>query len=436
MTTNAITLTDSMCVTQLLYTTATHAIVRCTFSPTKNDHTNARCEPVRTKTNAHDWWQELYEPLLWWDDSRLDINQTTFGLPSYVGLTGSGGTHHEAINTLAAVLTGVLTGHQMNNFSGPGFNNVDFVAMLNNYFDTKHSAFVWKNTVDGNGNSEFWYQVWISILPLLVSCSSIGPTPLDGNIQQAAASWFAAEQHLGGNGTALPNFNFSGYDFQTHKGVYNGQFTQPAASAGIAFLLYTTRAKFGDDAQGSLLMGARWAMDYLLDCPYDVFWEVLVPFGALTAARMNAELGTHYDVDKLINWVLQDDQTPAHPPFRYGWGTIVGTWGGLDVAGLVGSVTDGGGYAFAMDTYVALAAMVPIARYNPGYARALGKWALNVLNAARLFYSCSLAPGSQTDWAWASVADPRCTMSYEGLRREGPTGQVSTAYLLSLFIVH
>jgi len=118
--------------------------------------------------------------------------------------------------------------------------------------------------------------------------------------------------------------------------------------------------------------------------------QVLLPHGAATAARMNAELrgspeSTAWDVGLLLGWVLQDDETPARAPFRWGWGTICDTWGGVDVHGLIGAVTDRGGYAFGMETDAALAGMLPVARYNASYARALGKWAANAVNAARLF---------------------------------------------------
>ena len=73
-------------------------------------------------------------------------------------------------------------------------------------------------------------------------------------------------------------------------------------------------------------------------------YEVLLPYAVLTAARMNAELGRNYDVPKLANWCFDPK---AAPQARPNWGVITGNWSGLDVDGLVGSATDGGGYAFA-----------------------------------------------------------------------------------------
>jgi transcription elongation factor len=75
----------------------------------------------------------------------------------------------------------------------------------------------------------------------------------------------------------------------------------------------------------------------------------------------------------------------------------------VDVDGLLGSVLDRDGYAFALDTFVLVASLLPVARYNSSYARAIGKWATNAANAARLFFPSSLPPEQQTDWGWVSA---------------------------------
>jgi hypothetical protein len=74
-----------------------------------------------------------------------------------------------------------------------------------------------------------------------------------------------------------------------------------------------------------------------------------MPQGALAAARMNAEHNRTYNVRKFLEFSFSD----GHNAFRAGWGMLSGgtRWGGggaaRDVGGLIGSITDGGGYAFA-----------------------------------------------------------------------------------------
>jgi len=143
-------------------------------------------------------------------------------------------------------------------------------------------------------------------------------------------------------------------------------------------------------------------------------YEVLLPYAALTAARMNAELGRDYDVSKLINWCF--DPRPK-PQARPNWGVITGSWSGLDVGGLVGSATDGGGYAFAMNTFQYVGTLAPLARYDDRYARDLGKWILNAANASRLFYANAHDAEHQSSHAWATRHDPKSAIAYEGLRK-------------------
>jgi hypothetical protein len=71
---------------------------------------------------------------------------------------------------------------------------------------------------------------------------------------------------------------------------------------------------------------------------------------------------------------------------RYGWGVIADQWGNCDVSGLQGSITDMGGYGFFMNSVAMAWPLVPMVKYEPQYARAIGKYILNAVNASRLFY--------------------------------------------------
>ncbi len=66
-----------------------------------------------------------------------------------------------------------------------------------------------------------------------------------------------------------------------------------------------------------------------------------MPFGAYLAARINAEEGKTYDIDKMLAWSF--DGTAI---CREGWGVLVGNWNGYDISGTVGSTVDRGGYGF------------------------------------------------------------------------------------------
>ena len=92
-------------------------------------------------------------------------------------------------------------------------------------------------------------------------------------------------------------------------------------------------------------------------------------------------------------------------------------WNGLDAHGLVGSTTDGEGYAFAMNTFQWAGALVPLARYDTRYAHDIGKWTLNLANAARLFYPNAHDAEHQSSYAWAKAHDGKSVIAYEGIRK-------------------
>ena len=87
---------------------------------------------------------------------------------------------------------------------------------------------------------------------------------------------------------------------------------------------------------------------------------------------MNAELGRNYSTGKHLNWIFAST-SDARP----GWGCANGRWGSYDAYGLMGSTTDSSGYAFSMNTYAAAGLIAPVVRYEPQYARLLGRWLLH-----------------------------------------------------------
>ena len=357
-----------------------------------------------------------YLPLLFWDDAHRNVNQTTFGTPSYVGGATGASAPHESIAGSALVLSGYLCGLNMSQFSGPGFNGIDFERMLLNYFDT--GAQFWMDAT--SVNQSFWYAAWVSMLPLMVADAS-GTGTLLPALRASASTWLRVQTALGNdwNVTAV-HFPPGGGPPIPVPGSQSSSYPLPVVSAGAAWLFYVTGEAVGegDPAAQDLLKGAEEALEYLLALPYNSYWEVLLPYGALTCARMNAERGKQYNTSILLNSVLQPG-LPAHYPFRWGWGTMEGAWGGVDVAGLTGAASDRGGYAFAFDSFATLAALLPIARYEAQWAAALGRYASNAANAARLFFPFANEPQAQANWEWVKAYSGAEYLAYEGLRKWG-----------------
>jgi hypothetical protein len=125
---------------------------------------------------------------------------------------------------------------------------------------------------------------------------------------------------------------------------------------------------------------------------------------------MNAELATSYDVEKMVGWTF--DVGPLRS-----WGALLGTWGGYDIHGLIGEESSND-YAFMMNGFQQAAALVPMTRYDDRFARAIGKWVLNLANASRLFYPKYLPADHQDSDEWAFAFDPESYIGHEAIRQE------------------
>jgi hypothetical protein len=228
---------------------------------------------------------------------------------------------------------------------------------------------------------------------------------MEAIMKTTADRWYEACDHMGGRKGSV-DFDHTAFDFNTMKPVDNGKWKEPDAAAGIGWLEYMAWVKWRSP---KYLQAADWSMQFLYKRKENPHYEILMPYGAYLAARMNGELGRKYDVHKLLTWCF--DESKARP----GWGTIAENWGGYSCHGLVGSLTDGGGYAFSMNTFASAGALVPLVRYDDRYASAIGKWMLNAANSARLFYRDALRDDHQSSAFWK---DDRGVIAYEGLRKE------------------
>jgi hypothetical protein len=158
-------------------------------------------------------------------------------------------------------------------------------------------------------------------------------------------------------------------------------------------------------------VGAQLSMDFLTGLTSNPAYELQLPYGTLTAARMNAVEDTSYPLDKLLNWCF--DRGPLR-----GWGSIVGTWNGYPVSGLIGEANDNGNdYAFVMNGFQQAAALAPLPKYDKRYAKAIAKWLLNVTNASRLFYRDGLPAENQDSYEWSVANDPNAVIPHEALRQ-------------------
>jgi len=341
-----------------------------------------------------------YLPFIWRDDARVNMDAPAFGLPSYAGsphqVPGSGG--QEGVTCIGAVLGATVAGIDKRS------QDHDYVAMCAAWNNRRNGLNLVLNAMNGATGQSFWYELWPHIA-FYGLCDRYPEQPGFRDILRATADrWHDACAALAGP-DGIPDFNHTSLDFSTMKPVDNGKWREPDAAAGVAWLEYAAWHAFGEE---KYLDAAKKCLAFVQRLEYNPFYEVLLPYGALTAARCNAERGESFDAGKLLNWCFGISNV------RGGWGVLLGKWGGYDCHGLVGSVDDRCGYAFAMNTFAQAGALVPLVRYDTRYARAVGKWMLNAANAARLFYADGLPPEQQTSAFW--TGDPQSLIAYEGLR--------------------
>lgn len=350
-------------------------------------------------------------PMIWLDNSQRNLPQITFGLYTAIhdsrqGPDRNNGEFHESLNSLSAILGAGLVGIDKTNQNG-----YNYVKMVQNYFNSETGwNIVMNNTcpevaqLGGGYGRDWWYDVLPNVLFYAV-CDVFPNVENADFIQKSIAEQFtSADSVLNGN------YDYSYFDYGRMKGMVNQIPFQQDAAGGHGYVLYAAYQKYKD---ARYLKHAKSAIAALNAQKESRFYEILLPMGIYTAARLNAEQGTQYDLSKMMDWVFEGCKNPKG---RNGWGVIVGKWGEYDVSGLQGSIVDGGGYAFLMNSMKMAWPLVPMVKYQPQYARAIGKWMLNNVNAARLFFPNEISDENQ--WLPEMKNYTHSLVAYEGLRYE------------------
>lgn len=356
--------------------------------------------------------------MIWLDDNRRNIDQPTFGLYTAVkdvrqGKNANNGEFHESLNSLAALLGAGLVGIDKTNQDG-----YNYVKMVQNYFNKDNGwNIVMNNTtpevgmLGGGYGRDWWYDVFPNALYYAV-CDVFPSVDGAEQIQRSIA-----EQFVKADSVLAGNYDYSYFDYARMQGMVNHIPLQQDAAGGHAYVLLCAYNKFGDPRY---LAHAKSATEVLLSQKESRFYEILLPLGVYAAAYLNATEGTNYDVQKLLDWTFDGCKNPEG---RNGWGIIVGKWGDYEVNGLQGSIIDGGGYAFLMNSIKPAWPFVSMVKYEPQYAKAIGKWMLNNANACRLFFPMEIDDEHQ--WAPEMKNITNDNISYEGLRRVDDYGKTS-----------
>lgn len=343
-----------------------------------------------------------YLPLVFIKPSGTNYpERPSFGLDTYVGTVNP--NNGEGINVLPSLVGATLAGIDKTNQFGR-----NWILMSQDYFNRSNGENLYLNNIGGHSGSDWWYDMMPNIYfyQLYDLYGHIGDAP--AQFVQVADRMSEAVRVMGGKATPWTRafMDYRAYDF-LHMQPNPDGVHEPEAAGAYAWLLYHAYKETGHT---DYLQAAEWSMEYLVNLSSNPSYELQLPYGAYAAAKMNAEIGTEYNVEKLLFWVFN------RGPLR-GWGTIVDTWNSVDVSGLVGEANEtGDDYAFQLNGVQQAGSLVPLVRYDKRFARAIGKWMLNVANATRLMYPGYLPSNLQDADDWSDANDPKGVIGYEALR--------------------
>ncbi|MCX6173137.1 MAG: T9SS type A sorting domain-containing protein [Ignavibacteriales bacterium] len=340
-----------------------------------------------------------YLPLIF--DINNTVNypgQRSFGINSYVGTYTL--QQGEAINVLPAIIGASLIGIDKSN---PNVRN--YVLESREYFNKRPEENIYLNQPVVSSGSDWWYETMPNVFFYQLYSLYPGTPEFNNQFTTVADRWLQAVYAMGAATTPwkIPGMNYRAWNFSLMTPNASGV-PEPEASGAIAWILYNAFTVTGEQ---KYRIGAELAMEYLNSLGSNPAYEIQLPYGTYLAARMNAELGTNYDIEKMVNWCFDLNQRS--------WGATTGDkWGVNDVNGLIGEL-EPRNYAFAMNTFEQIGALVPLVRYDSRFARAIGKWVLNAANSSRLFYSNYLLDTEQDSRSWAEQYDPNSVIAYEAL---------------------
>ncbi|MEO9475996.1 MAG: LamG-like jellyroll fold domain-containing protein [Cyclobacteriaceae bacterium] len=325
-------------------------------------------------------------------------------MDSYVG-SSSHGQQREAINIIPAIIGASLVGIDKTSQFG-----VNWVDKVRDFYNLKNDELIYLNGPSDRSGHDWWYETMPNIFFYQLKDLYPSITDFDDQFVMVADRWLAAVKAMGASDAPWtePYMNYRAWNLKDMTPLETGV-KEPEAAGAIAWILYQA---YQHTADKKYLTGAQWTLDFLDNQTSNPSYELQLPYGALAAAKLNAELGADYDIEKLLNWCFDRGDLR-------GWGSVVGTWGGEDVSGLIGEANDqGNDYVFIMNGFQQAAALAPLVKYDKRFAKAIGKWILNMTNASRLFYSSFLPENQQSDYAWCQANDPYAVIAYEAIKEQ------------------
>jgi hypothetical protein len=353
-----------------------------------------------------------YLPLVWIDKSHANFDEDTFGLYITVGDPRCGphvrnGAYHIAICDMPAVIGASLVGIDKSRQGGR-----DWVRMLQAFFNRTNGNNVFmtssrQDLKDFPDDPGLFHDFWTDTLPSLFCAQLVHLYPGEDELRElmrvCADQFHKAVVVLRSTPQKFHHQSFLFAAMKPFDGPKGHGWVEPESAAAFAWMQYMAYVKFGEP---KYLGAAIVCMDDLNSETENPLYDMILCFGAYLSARMNAELGRNYDTAKILGWCFSGGRIE-------GDGVISARCGEYDITGIW--TMRGRGYLF--ESFQMAQNLVPLTRYDPRFARTIGKWMLNAANSARLFYPGEVPDGLQAIPDLKSLS--RDLIAYEVLLRRG-----------------
>ncbi len=326
-----------------------------------------------------------------WDDA-LNPGRKLFAQTTYIGDNRAAEGAGESLVSLWALVSATVCGIDTRKQDG-----VDWVNMADEWLCTEKGINLLTDYRNGPTALNYWYDQQPTTAYAMLVDLYPGRPDAERTLKTSVDTLARVHDAIRGP-DGVPDYDFSGFDYRQWKPATEGT-REPDNAGGAAWIFYMAYRHFGDR---EYLDRARDCFRFLDKFGTVPIVETGLAWGAYTAARMNAELGTDLPADKYIQRCFELSQ-------ERGEQTVITAdkWGGADVSGMWGDMA-------AKDYYyesLSWSILANVARYDPSYARVMGKWMLNLASTARYFFPDQLPPDAQTDWAWQG--DPTHCIPYE-----------------------
>jgi len=214
---------------------------------------------------------------------------------SYVG-AASHPNQAEGINIMPAIVGASLTGIDKSNQNG-----TNWVAKTKDFFNLKNGQNVYLNDYSTTSGDDWWYDVMPNVY--FYQLRYLYPTTTPEYASQfttVANQWLSCVNKLGGTTTpwTLPNMNYRAFNLGTGLPL-NNSVPEPESAGSIGWLLYNAYHETGNR---KYFEGAQLSMDFLSGMTTNPSYELQLPYGTLTAAKMNAIEGTSYPIQNMLSW--------------------------------------------------------------------------------------------------------------------------------------